>query len=131
MGIHLAGAIGVPTIGVPSKPNIDFVSLSLSRWYDIYPSFLHGKTFDYKIPYTTVLRLFLLPHKDQRQMYFWCVLDPPIKQGQTCYHFLILLFSKEEDLSLSLNMTERKWRSVMGGSSVRTCQVPSMRWSAG
>uniref|UniRef100_A0A4W5MDW5 FACT complex subunit SSRP1 n=1 Tax=Hucho hucho TaxID=62062 RepID=A0A4W5MDW5_9TELE len=42
--------------------------------YDIliYPAFLHlhGKTFDYKIPYTTVLRLFLLPHKDQRQMFF-------------------------------------------------------------
>lgn len=50
-----------------------FVSHLLSR-YDIriYPTFLHlhGKTFDYKIPYTTVLRLFLLPHKDQRQMFF-------------------------------------------------------------
>ncbi|CAL8302834.1 unnamed protein product [Arctogadus glacialis] len=78
--------------------------------YDIriYPSFLHlhGKTFDYKIPYTTVLRLFLLPHKDQRQMFFVISLDPPIKQGQTRYHFLILLFSKEEDLSLTLNMSE-------------------------
>ncbi|KAJ3588357.1 hypothetical protein NHX12_011950 [Muraenolepis orangiensis] len=78
--------------------------------YDIriYPTFLHlhGKTFDYKIPYTTVLRLFLLPHKDQRQMFFVISLDPPIKQGQTRYHFLILLFSKEEDLSLSLNMSE-------------------------
>ena len=42
--------------------------------YDIkmYPTFLqlHGKTFDYKIPYTTILRLFLLPHKDGRQMFF-------------------------------------------------------------
>ncbi|XP_075959265.1 FACT complex subunit SSRP1a [Anarhichas minor] len=78
--------------------------------YDIriYPTFLHlhGKTFDYKIPYTTVLRLFLLPHKDQRQMFFVISLDPPIKQGQTRYHFLILLFSKEEELSLSLNMSE-------------------------
>ncbi|KAK2891356.1 hypothetical protein Q8A67_013999 [Cirrhinus molitorella] len=78
--------------------------------YDIriYPSFLHlhGKTFDYKIPYTTVLRLFLLPHKDQRQMFFVISLDPPIKQGQTRYHFLILLFSKDEDLSLALNMSE-------------------------
>ncbi|CAB1428516.1 unnamed protein product [Pleuronectes platessa] len=78
--------------------------------YDIriYPSFLHlhGKTFDYKIPYTTVLRLFLLPHKDQRQMFFVISLDPPIKQGQTRYHFLILLFSKEEELSLTLNMSE-------------------------
>ncbi|XP_077464989.1 FACT complex subunit SSRP1a [Stigmatopora argus] len=78
--------------------------------YDIriYPTFLHlhGKTFDYKIPYTTVLRLFLLPHKDQRQMFFVISLDPPIKQGQTRYHFLILLFSKEENISLSLNMNE-------------------------
>uniref|UniRef100_A0A9J7Z3P4 FACT complex subunit SSRP1 n=2 Tax=Cyprinus carpio TaxID=7962 RepID=A0A9J7Z3P4_CYPCA len=78
--------------------------------YDIriYPTFLHlhGKTFDYKIPYTTVLRLFLLPHKDQRQMFFVISLDPPIKQGQTRYHFLILLFSKEEDISLTLNMNE-------------------------
>lgn len=78
--------------------------------YDIriYPTFLHlhGKTFDYKIPYTTVLRLFLLPHKDQRQMFFVISLDPPIKQGQTRYHFLILLFSKEEDINLTLNMNE-------------------------
>jgi len=42
--------------------------------YDIrmYPKFiqLHGKTFDYKITYTSILRLFLLPHKDQRQIFF-------------------------------------------------------------
>lgn len=42
--------------------------------YDLklFPGFLqlHGKTFDYKIPYQTILRLFLLPHKDGRQMYF-------------------------------------------------------------
>ncbi|KAL2097366.1 hypothetical protein ACEWY4_006573 [Coilia grayii] len=80
--------------------------------YDIriYPTFLHlhGKTFDYKIPYTTVLRLFLLPHKDQRQMFLVISLDPPIKQGQTRYHFLILLFSKEEDIHLTLNMSEEE-----------------------
>ncbi|XP_040176816.1 FACT complex subunit SSRP1 isoform X2 [Rana temporaria] len=80
--------------------------------YDIriYPTFLHlhGKTFDYKIPYTTVLRLFLLPHKDQRQMFFVISLDPPIKQGQTRYHFLILLFSKDEDINLTLNMSEEE-----------------------
>lgn len=33
-------------------------------------------------------------------------LDPPIKQGQTRYHFLILLFSKEENINLALNMSE-------------------------
>ncbi|XP_070571797.1 FACT complex subunit SSRP1-like [Ptychodera flava] len=74
----------------------------------IYPTFLqlHGKTFDYKIPYTTVLRLFLLPHKDQRQMFFVMSLDPPIKQGQTRYQHIILSFNKEDEISLTLNLTD-------------------------
>ncbi|XP_070184989.1 LOW QUALITY PROTEIN: FACT complex subunit SSRP1-like [Littorina saxatilis] len=78
--------------------------------YDIklYPSFLqlHGKTFDYKIPFTTILRLFLLPHKDGRQMFFVVSLDPPIKQGQTRYHFLILLFNKEDEMTVEMGMSE-------------------------
>ncbi|CAL1528533.1 unnamed protein product [Lymnaea stagnalis] len=78
--------------------------------YDLklFPGFLqlHGKTFDYKIPYQTILRLFLLPHKDGRQMYFVVSLDPPIKQGQTRYHFLILLFNKEDEMTLELNLSE-------------------------
>ncbi|KAL8589458.1 hypothetical protein ACOMHN_061669 [Nucella lapillus] len=78
--------------------------------YDIkmYPTFLqlHGKTFDYKIPFTTILRLFLLPHKDGRQMFFVISLDPPIKQGQTRYHFLILLFNKEDEMTIEMGMPE-------------------------
>ncbi len=37
-----------------------------------YPGFfdLHGKSYDYKIPYNQITRGFLLPHKDNRQMYF-------------------------------------------------------------
>ncbi|XP_037035831.1 FACT complex subunit Ssrp1 [Bradysia coprophila] len=67
---------------------------------------LHGKTFDYKIPMSTVLRLFLLPHKDNRQMFFVLSLDPPIKQGQTRYHYLVLLFSMEEETSIELPFTD-------------------------
>ena len=31
----------------------------------VYPSFLHlhGRTFDFKLTYTSIIRLFLLPHK--------------------------------------------------------------------
>ncbi|KAG7199932.1 hypothetical protein KM043_014368 [Ampulex compressa] len=80
--------------------------------YDIkiFQSFfqLHGKTFDYKIPMSTVLRLFLLPHKDNRQMYFVVSLDPPIKQGQTRYHYLVLLFNQEEETSIELPFTEKE-----------------------
>ncbi|XP_066587448.1 FACT complex subunit Ssrp1 [Prorops nasuta] len=80
--------------------------------YDIkiFQSFfqLHGKTFDYKIPMSTVLRLFLLPHKDNRQMFFVVSLDPPIKQGQTRYHYLVLLFNQEEDTSMELPFSEKE-----------------------
>ena len=78
--------------------------------YDIklFPTFiqLHGKTFDYKIPLTTVLRLFRLPQKDGRQVFFVMSLDPPIKQGQTRYHFLILNFNKEDVTRLELNVQD-------------------------
>lgn len=78
--------------------------------YDIkiYHTFfqLHGKTFDYKIPIGTVLRLFLLPHKDGRQTYFVVSLDPPIKQGQTRYHFLVCLFANDEETSVELPFSE-------------------------
>lgn len=86
------------------------VNLFSSGRYDIkvFQTFfqLHGKTFDYKIPMSTVLRLFLLPHKDMRQMFFVVSLDPPIKQGQTRYHYLVLLFGNEEETSLELPFTE-------------------------
>lgn len=55
---------------------------------------------------STVLRLFLLPHIDGRQMFFILSLDPPIKQGQTRYHFLVIMFSKEEDISIELPFSE-------------------------
>lgn len=76
--------------------------------FKMYNTFLqlHGKTFDYKIPYTTVLRLFLLPHKDGRQMFFVISLDPPIKQGQTRYHFCILLFNIDDEMSIELGISD-------------------------
>ncbi|KAK3764831.1 hypothetical protein RRG08_041250 [Elysia crispata] len=96
--------------------------------YDLklFPSFLqlHGKTFDYKIPYQTILRLFLLTHKDGRQMYFVVSLDPPIKQGQTRYHFLILLFQKEDEMQLELNLSEEEIESKYEGKLQKEMNGP-------
>ncbi|CAF2516960.1 unnamed protein product [Rotaria sp. Silwood2] len=80
-----------------------------------YPSFfdLHGKSYDYKIPYNQITRGFLLPHKDNRQMYFVLSLDPPVKHGQTRYQYIIFGFKKEEEtkveLSLSLEVIQEKY----------------------
>jgi structure-specific recognition protein 1 len=68
---------------------------------------LHGKTFDYKISYDHILRLFLLPHKDGRQMYFMMAMDPPIKQGNTRYPFLIVLFNIDDEIEVDLTVSEK------------------------
>lgn len=81
----------------PSRGRYDFTA---------YPTFiqLHGKTYDYKIPYEMVSRQFLLPHLDQRKMYFVLAVDPPLKQGQTRYPLVIMQFSIDEECSLTLPM---------------------------
>ncbi|TMW53241.1 hypothetical protein DOY81_001657 [Sarcophaga bullata] len=85
---------------------------------------LHGKTFDYKIPMDSVLRLFLLPHKDNRQMFFVLSLDPPIKQGQTRYHYLVLLFSPEEETSIELPFTEEELKEKYEGKLEKEISGP-------
>lgn len=60
---------------------------------------------------STVLRLFLLPHKDNRQMFFILSLDPPIKQGQTRYHYLVWLFLNDEETSMELPFTEEELKT--------------------
>lgn len=96
--------------------------------YDIklFPSFiqLHGKTFDYKIPVNTVLRLFQLPHKDGRQTFFVLSLDPPIVQGQTRYQFLQLLFLSEEEETITLDMDEDELRDKFEGKLTKQMTGP-------
>lgn len=60
---------------------------------------------------STVLRLFLLPHKDNRQMFFVTSLDPPIKQGQTRYHYLVFQFNNEDETTIDLPFTEEELKT--------------------
>uniref|UniRef100_A0A6G1S5Y2 FACT complex subunit SSRP1 n=1 Tax=Aceria tosichella TaxID=561515 RepID=A0A6G1S5Y2_9ACAR len=98
--------------------------------YDIklFPSFiqLHGKTFDYKIPVKTVLRLFQLPHKDGRQAFFILSLDPPIVQGQTRYQFLQFLFYLDEEETVSLDMSEEELQQKYEGKLTKQMSGPSI-----
>ncbi|XP_025206341.1 FACT complex subunit Ssrp1 [Melanaphis sacchari] len=86
---------------------------------------LHGKTFDYKIPMTTVLRLFILPHKDGRQIFFVVSLDPPIKQGQTRYHYLVLLFNMEEETSIELPFSDEEIETKYAGKLTKELSGPT------
>ncbi|KAJ2239179.1 FACT complex subunit, partial [Coemansia sp. RSA 475] len=57
---------------------------------DLFSGFLrlHGKTYDYKISYQQVQRLFLVSKPDELHMMFIVGLNPPIRQGQTRYPYL-------------------------------------------
>ncbi|XGW15985.1 hypothetical protein V3C99_001443 [Haemonchus contortus] len=96
--------------------------------YDIkvFPNHLslHGKTYDYKIPIKTIMRLFLVPHKDGRHVYFVISLNPPIRQGQTRYHYLVLEFLKEDEIDLELGLTEQQLNDQYGGKLEKELSGP-------
>ena len=67
---------------------------------------MRGKTYDYKVSYDHIKRIFLLPKPDDMHYLFAIALEPPLRQGQTKYPFLIMQFKREDDVELDLNMTE-------------------------
>ena len=74
----------------------------------MYATFLRlrGKTYDYKINYDQVVKLFLLPKPDDAHVLFVVGVDPPLRQGQTRYPFLVIQFTREEDMEVELNIEE-------------------------
>ncbi|XP_042858739.1 FACT complex subunit Ssrp1-like isoform X2 [Penaeus japonicus] len=52
---------------------------------------------------------------DQRQHFFVVSLDPPIKQGQTRYPYLILLFSGDDSDTIELPLTEEELQEKYEG----------------
>lgn len=67
---------------------------------------LKGKTYDYRVAYTQVQRLFLLPKPDEMHSQLVVNIDPPIRQGQTRYPYLVMQFVKEEVMELDLQLDE-------------------------
>ncbi|KAL3437099.1 FACT complex subunit pob3 [Aspergillus tetrazonus] len=75
---------------------------------DMYESSfrLRGKTYDYKIQYSSIKKFFLLPKNDDTHTLIVLGLEPPLRQGQTRYPFLVMQLKLDEEISLELNMTE-------------------------
>ncbi|KER19757.1 hypothetical protein T265_15460, partial [Opisthorchis viverrini] len=96
--------------------------------YDVklYPSFihLHGKSFDFKVPKSTITRLLMLPHPDNRQVFFVLQLDPPIKHGQTRYHFVIILFDKDSHVDLDMAASEEWLQEHFDGKLTQNIAGP-------
>ena len=70
---------------------------------------LRGKSHDYKILYTSIKRLFLVPKPDDLHRLFVIGLDPPLRQGQTRYPHLVFQFEREDEVELELNLSDDLW----------------------
>lgn len=81
---------------------------AMSTDIDIYSDFmrLRGKTYDYRVTYQQVQRLFLLPKPDDTHTQLVVNIDPPIRQGQTRYPYLVMQFIKDEHMELEINLDE-------------------------
>ncbi|KAI9306000.1 FACT complex component Pob3 [Cunninghamella echinulata] len=77
---------------------------------DMYQDFLRlrGKTYDYKILYSNIIKLFLLLKPDEVHVLFVMGLDPPLRQGQTKYPFLVFQFVREDEIDVELNLDDTK-----------------------
>lgn len=75
---------------------------------DMYPTSLRlrGKTYDYKIQYKQIERIFSLPKPDDTHHLLILQIDPPLRQGQTRYPFLVMQFAKEEEIEVELNVPD-------------------------
>ncbi|KAI6232604.1 FACT complex subunit SSRP1 [Aphelenchoides fujianensis] len=82
----------------------------------------HGKSYDYKIPFNSISRLFLLPHKDQRRVFLVLSIHPPVRQGQTRYPFIVLECLLDEEVSLELGGGHQRLEQLVTDAETRTIE---------
>jgi structure-specific recognition protein 1 len=75
---------------------------------DMFATFfrIRGKSNDYRILYTSIKNMFLLPKPDDMHHSFVIQLDPPLRQGQTRYPFLVFQFDRDEEVDAEIMMDE-------------------------
>ncbi|KAK4761964.1 hypothetical protein SAY87_029848 [Trapa incisa] len=67
---------------------------------------LQGQANDFKIQYSSVVRLFLLPKSNQPHTFVVITLDPPIRKGQTLYPHIVMQFETDYVVQSTLSMNE-------------------------
>jgi structure-specific recognition protein 1 len=111
----LARASVGPTTGEPIATFADVAVLIPRGRYSLE---LHGASLrllgqaaDFKIQYSSILRLFILPRPNNPTTLAVLSLDPPIRRGATHYPHLVLQFNADEEVemepSVPLELTEK------------------------
>ncbi|CAI9752684.1 unnamed protein product [Fraxinus pennsylvanica] len=72
---------------------------------------LQGQANDFKIQYSSVVRVFWLPKSNQPHTFVVVTLDPPIRKGQTLYPHIVMQFETDAVFEASLSMNEDLYNS--------------------
>jgi len=88
---------------------------------------LRGKTYDYKIQFENVKKFFLLQKPDEVHSLIVIGLEPPLRQGQTKYPFLVMQFKKEEDMDFDLNIAPDTLKEKYGDRLQMHYENPAYR----
>ncbi|KAB8772389.1 hypothetical protein FH972_026678 [Carpinus fangiana] len=76
---------------------------------------LRGKTYDYKVEYDSIKKVFVLPKPGEMHILITIGLDPPLRQGQTRYPWLVMQFNKDEDTDLEPTLSEEDLKGKWAG----------------
>ncbi|CAH2045028.1 unnamed protein product, partial [Thlaspi arvense] len=99
---------------------------------------LQGQANDFKIQYSSVVRLFLLPKSNQPHTFVVISLDPPIRKGQTLYPHIVMQFETdyvfESDIAISDDLMNTKFKDKLERSYkglIHEVFTTVLRWLSG
>ncbi|XP_071735050.1 FACT complex subunit SSRP1-like isoform X2 [Rutidosis leptorrhynchoides] len=72
---------------------------------------LQGQATDFKIQYSSIVRVFVLPKSNQPHTFVVVTLDPPIRKGQTLYPHIVMQFETDTVVESNLVMNEELYAS--------------------
>ena len=100
----------VPLIVPRGKYNMDLFRNSIR---------FHGSTYQFTTEYKSISKFFMLPMQDEVHMAFVIGLDKPLKQGQTTYNNMVMLFKKETESEIKLKVILVVYPLVLEGETCR------------
>ncbi|WPT14159.1 FACT complex subunit SSRP1 [Picochlorum sp. SENEW3] len=97
--------------------SFDSVGVQLPRGrfdVEMYPSSFHllGQAHDFRVQYSSILRIFILPRSNAPQTIVAVALDPPLRKGQTTYPMVLCQFHNDEEMTIDLQLSEESLKKL-------------------
>ena len=72
---------------------------------------LRGKTYEYKLQHRQIQKIISLPKADDIHHLIVLAVEPPLRQGQTTYPYLVMQFQNDEETEVQLNIEDEEYES--------------------